>query len=387
MTPASGQGPGRLRLWLAALLLVAVAAFAVGCGDDDDGGNGNGSAGSGASGDVVAKAEKAVAPYLTPPESIGVEPLSKKPPAGKKIAVLSCQLDVCKEWRDDVVRAAKTIGWDAQSISFDGTPEDTVRKMTQAINANVDGIIINGVGRETYEAVLDDAEAKDIPIVTQSGEVEGEPDGAIISVQGRGEQFDEIAAATANWVIADSGGEASALVLGFPAFPISQRMADTMANTLEENCPDCEFKKLNVQPTDPGTSLPGTIVSEIQRNPNINYVMMQDVAMGAGLAAALREANLLDKVKVVGNNGNMEFAQQVADGDFDAMNAFSQRADAYQAVDALARDAVGDEPTDYPEIAQIFTQETLSDAEVTPDTWGNLPSDLAAQFEEVWKVN
>ena len=371
--------------WLVGVLAVALAAVAIGCGDDDDGDGGSASSGEASGGSVVEEARAKVEPLLTPPDSIEAPALSKKPEPGKKIAVLSCQLDVCKGWRDDVADAAKKLGWQAQSISFDGTPEDTVRKMTQAVNAGVDGIIINGVGRETYEVVLPQAEAKDIPIVTQYGEVDGEPEGPIISVQGRGEHFDPWTAGTGFWVIADSDGKANALSLAFPSFPISVRQRDVMSDTLRDNCPDCKVKDINVQPTDVGTNLPQTVVSEIQRDPSINYVMLQDVTMAAGLAAALREANLLDKVTVVGNNGTPEFAQSVADGEFDVMHNYSFKAAAYQVVDALARHFNGDELIDPPMLTQIFTQDNLEDTKAS--YWDTIPPDLFEQYEEAWQLN
>jgi ribose transport system substrate-binding protein len=372
---------------LAALLLLVLALVAAGCGgDDDESGSGSGGAASSSGQDVVAKAQEVIDPYLEPPGSVGTdEALSKKPPTGKKVIALSCTLEVCKNWRDQVAIAAQTLGWTAKGISFDGTPEDTLKKVNQAVSESPDGIIINGVPRETYEAAAKAAADNNIPIVTQMGELEGEATPPFIAVQDRAEQFDKMAAATGNWVIADSQGKANALVLAYANFPLSERIAETTKKTIDDNCPDCSTKELRVQAADTGTKLPANVVSEIQRDPSTDYVVLQDAAMAGGLDAALREAGLTEKVKVLGNNVTPEVIQSTLEGTNLGWMAFSLRAAAYQAVDALARHFVGDEQVDLPLMNQILTKETLP-PNPTPDTWENLPPDLADQYKKLWQV-
>jgi ribose transport system substrate-binding protein len=379
------HGKPKLR-WLAALLVLVVAMVAVGCGDDDESSSSAGASGSSDS-EVVAKAQEVVDPFLKPPTSVGTdEALSKTPPSGKKVIALSCALDVCKDWRDQVGIAAETLGWTSEGISFDGTPEDTLKKVNQAVSQGPDGIIINGVPRETYESAAQAAADKDIPIVTQMGELEGEATPPFIAVQDRAEQFDVMANGTGSWVIADSKGKGNALVLAYANFPLSERIAATTKKTIDDNCPDCKTKLLRVQAADTGTKLPANVVSEIQRDPSINYVVLQDAAMAGGLDAALREAGLTEKVKVLGNNVTPEVIQSTLDGTNLGWMAFSLRAAAYQGIDALARHLVGDDQVDLPLMNQILTKDNLP-ADPTPDTWQNLPPDLADQYKKLWQVN
>jgi len=379
--PAGAKG----KSWLVGLFVLIVGAFVIaGCGGDDNSG-GSSNSSSAASGDAtVTQAESVVQKFAEAPATVGTDAaLSAKPPAGKNIIAMSCALDVCKNWRDQVALAAKDLGWTSKSVSFDGTPEDTLNKVKQAVSEKPDGIIINGVPRETYESAAADAKAAKVPIVTQMGELEGAATPPFVAVQDRAEQFDKMAEGTGNWVIADSKGKAHALVLSYANFPLSERIADTTKKTIDDNCPDCKTKKLRVQAADTGTKLPGNVVSELQRDPSIDYVVLQDVAMSGGLAAALREAGLSDKVKVFGNNASPDYTQSVVDGDFDGFMAFSLRAAAYQGVDALARYLVGDKQVDLPLMNQIFTKSNLG-ASPTADTWENLPTDLAQQYAKLW---
>src|SRR6266542_2193980 len=201
-------GPERIkrRSWLVVLLTMAVGMFVVaGCGGDDSSSSSSktSSSSSSSSGgsDAVKKAEAVVATFSEPPSSVGTDvALSKKPPSGKNVIAMSCTLDVCKNWRDQVATAAKALGWTSKGVSFDGTPEDSLNKVKQAVSDSPDGIIINGVPRETYDAAVAAAKAANVPIVTQMGELEGEATPPFVAVQDRAVQFDKMAEGTGDWV-------------------------------------------------------------------------------------------------------------------------------------------------------------------------------------------
>jgi ribose transport system substrate-binding protein len=380
---------------LAALLVVCAAALvAVGCGGSSKSSSSSSSTpastSSGSSGSatdsVVAKAEAVVKPYLSAPTSVGTTvALSKTPPSGKKLIAMSCTLDVCASFRGYVGEAAKVLGWTSKGVSFDGTPEDTLKKVQQAVSEKPDGIIINGVDRSTYDAAAKAAQAAHVPIVTQMGELDGKPTGPFIAVQYRAAEFDKMSAVTGNWVIADSQGKAHALLLAYANFPLSERITDTTKATIDANCPGCATKKLRVQAADTGTKLPQAVVSEIQRDPSINYVVLQDGAMAAGLDAALREAGLQGKVKVMGNDLNNDVAQSTIQGNQLGWMSFSNRAAAFNGVDAIARHMLGEPIQNVPLMNQIFTKNDLG-AKPDQNVWQNLPTDLAAQYKKLWKV-
>jgi ribose transport system substrate-binding protein len=379
--------------WAATFAMVAGlgAGVLAGCGGSSGGGSSTSSSASSSTSSsadaaVVTKADATVKPYLSAPTSIGnTTPLTKTPPTGKKLVALSCTLDVCASWRQYVGEAAKVLGWTATGVGFDGTPEDTLKKVEAAIAQKPDGIIINGVDRSTYDAAANAAKAAKIPIVTQMGELDGKATPPFIAVQYRAPQFDKMSAVTGNWVIADSKGKANALVVAYANFPLSERITDTTKATIDANCPGCKTTKLRVQASDTGTKLPQDIVSQLQRDPSINYVVLQDGAMAAGLDAALREAGLTDKVKVLGNDLNNDVAASTIAGDQLGWMSFSNRAAAFNGVDAIARHMVGDTIQDVPLMNQIFTKSTLG-AKPDQNVWQNLPTDLQAQYQKLWKV-
>ena len=376
-------------------LVSALALTACGGGSDSSSGGTTeseeaSSESAGSSSEVVANAEKIVNPYFEPPKSIGItEPLKKKPPTGLHITALACQLVVCEGWGKQVEAAAKKLGWTAKISLFSGAPEDNLNKISAAVSEHPDAILINGLTREGYEAAAEQAAKEGVPIVTQLGELEGKTEPPFIAVQLSAKQFDTMSEATANWFIVDSKGEGSALAISYAQFPLSERITDTTAATIERDCPDCSVKKVLVQAEDTGTKLPTTIVSELQRDSSINYVIFQDMSMSAGVEAALREAGLQDKVKLMGNNATPESIKAVGEGGILGIMAFSTKAAAYQGIDAIARHVEGmslDENQEAPLMTQIFTQENLP-ADATEETWSNLPVNLAEQYEKLWHVN
>jgi ribose transport system substrate-binding protein len=343
----------------------------------------------GGSSEVVANAEKIAKPFFEAPKSIGItEPLKAKPESGKKIVAMACELVVCEAWTKYVKEAASKIGWTTKISLFSGAPEDNLNKISAAVSEHPDAIILNGVSRETYEAAAEQAAKENVPIVTQEGELEGKEEEPFVAIQLGAKQFDVMSEATANWFIMDSGGTGSALTVAYAQFPLSERITDTTTETIEKDCPECSVKKILVQAEDTGTKLPAQIVSELQREPSINYVIFQDASMVAGVEAAVREAGLQEKVKLMANNTTPESIKAVEEGAMLGNMSFSQKAAAFQGVDAAARYLEGmstKENTEAPLMNQIFTTENLP-PNSTEEVTNNLPVDLVEQYEKLWLV-
>jgi ribose transport system substrate-binding protein len=280
----------------------------------------------GGSSEVVAAAEKIVAPFLEPPKSIGItEPLKEKPPTGKKIVAMACsQSPGCEQFTEHVEEAASLLGWSTKRSLFTGAPEDNLNKITAAVQEHPDAIILLGAAQETYEAAAELAAKEGVPIVTVAAE--GEEKEPFVAVTAGAKQFEELAEVTANWFIAESEGKGNAITVAYAQFPVSERIIERTDKTVEEKCPECSTKEVLVQAEDTGTKLPSTIVSELQSNPDINFVIFQDVAMIPGVEAALREAGLQEKVKVMANNSSDESIKAVEEGAMVGNNAYSLKA-------------------------------------------------------------
>src|SRR5437762_856759 len=97
---------------LKGLLSVAVAALALvvaACGSSNDGGSKSSKSNTAASSSTVAgasgasTAKAAVDKLLQPPQPIKLQPLSKRPAAGKSVALVSCPVPGCKLAESSVI--------------------------------------------------------------------------------------------------------------------------------------------------------------------------------------------------------------------------------------------------------------------------------------------
>jgi ribose transport system substrate-binding protein len=385
------SAPARLRgSALLAVLAAGTLVFASACSSSSTSSASSAPAATGASAasqQAATKAEVAIQPFLKPPAGVGTTVrLTAKPPAGKHIIALSCTVGSCTDWRSQVAVAASALGWTVTGVGVTGAGTTVNDAVNTAVSEKPDAIIINGFPRQIYAQAAANAAAAHIPIVTQMGELQGAATPPFIAVQYQGAQFDTMAAATGNWVIADSHGTANALLVQYAGLPLSERITSTTQKTITSSCPACKTQLLTVQLAATGTTLPGAIVSAIQRNPSIDYVVLQDAAMVTGLDAALHDAGLAGKVKVLGNDTSSDAILGTVSGEYLGWMAFSLRAAAYEGIDAIARHLVGDPQQTVPLMNEIFTKQNLP-ANPTSATWENVPTDLAQQYDYLWRVS
>jgi ribose transport system substrate-binding protein len=368
------------------MAIVGLAACGGGSGSSTGSGSTEESVEGSGSNAVVAAAEKVVAPYRMPATKIAATvPLSKKPPTGKSIVTLSPSLPVGHQWSEQATKAAEILGWTATNLYSDGAPEDISQKMEQAVSENPDGIVVSAFPRVAYEPALKKAEEQGIAVVTNLGETEGGPEGPLIAAQFTAPALTQLSEVTANVAIAESEGKADALIVQYAEFPIAELDAEVFAKTLKTKCPDCKSKTLVVAATDVGTKIPTEIVSELQSNPSINFLILQDASMVSGIYPALTEAGFAEKVKIIGNDTAEEPLQALEEGEVLGWMAWSQAGAAFEAIDALARHWTGDEQQENPLIAEFQTKESLP-ANPTPEDYILFPSSLEQEYKELWLV-
>ena len=108
----------------------------------------------------------------------------------------------------------------------------------------------------------------------------------------------------ANWAIVDSDGAANILIVSIPDFPVLKAETDAYIAELEANCPDCSSTpSSNITiPQLVGGEVPAAVASQLQANPDINYVFFSFGSLPSGVTASLESAGLLDQVTVYGQD-------------------------------------------------------------------------------------
>ena len=333
----------------------------------------------------VEAAQEFVRPFEQNPTSIGTDqPVSKAPSGSRTIAFLSCNVEVCIKSQEAGIEAAEAIGWEGIAIPFDGTPEDILEKVNAAIDEGVDGIAINGVPKSTYSAAFDRAEEAGIPIV--AGAVPDEPEGPLVETQDGIAEFTQVGELLGNFIIADSEGRANAILFDMANFPIGQKLIEVAEETINENCDTCVAETVTTQVADIGTKTPGIIVSELQRNPDANYVVLADSVMATGVAPAIREAGLEERVKVTGANATSGSLANIENGSEYGYVQFSVTYFNWQAIDAFVRHFNGDPQIEEWQMPLRINSPSTIEGESEDTLLFDLPPDMKEQFLALWKV-
>jgi ABC-type sugar transport system substrate-binding protein len=319
------------------VLAIVVAVVAGGGGSDSKGGSTAQS--SDAAG--IAKAKAVAQATTTRPTTLGLTtPIGKPVPTGKNVVFISCGVEACQIQGDIIKQGASDLGWTAETISTDGSPEQLQNAFQSALRQGADGVIINAVNRAAVAKQIQEAKQKGVAFVT-SASVEKTGDGILANIANTSNSA-KIGEKLAARIVADSNGKANTLYVNISAFQILKALGDQFASTYKGYCADCKYASLDIPATSLGKDAPDRIVSYLRSHPQVNYVVLSvSNALGAGLPAALRAAGLSDKVKIVGQSGDTQTFKDLQAGNVNSVVPYDYYAVDYLMLDALARHFAG----------------------------------------------
>jgi ribose transport system substrate-binding protein len=365
---------------------VAVALALAACGGDDD------EPTTPAAGTTTTDGGAAItAPPTTPPDDIKVATeLSERPPTGKSVVWLQCELPTCERFTPGFEAATEALGWDLKTVVFKAA--NPGEGLQQALNLKPDYVAMSGVPSAMMKAQLAAAEKQGVEVFMGSTVERAADSPYATQVAGTLEQDAKDVAA---WAISDSGGKAHILGVTVPLYPILATETDWLERDLGAACADCSYTQLDVTVEDMAAGTVGSkIVAQLQSHPDVDYVFLTFNDLGTGVGEALESAGLADKVKIVGAAGDASRFKQVTSGEHAAWSTSANHWDAFAMVDAMARTAVGDELDDA-YLEAVYSRPTWvvdgSDAsqaalrENDGDWFG--PADTAEQFKRLWKVD
>jgi len=364
----------------ALLALGAAVAAATGCGSD----SGGSAAQSNGGGAGVAEAQTLAERATTRPTSIGLtKPIGKPVPAGKKVAYISCGVEACEIQGDIVKQGAADLGWTADTIGTDGSPEQLQNAFSTALRQGADAVILNAVNRASVAKQIEQAKQEGVAFVTASS-VEKTGDGILANIADT-RNSGKIGEWLAARIVADSNGSADTLYVNISAFQILKSLGDQFESSYKQYCPDCEYASLDIPVTSLGKDAPDRIVSYLRSHPQVNYVVLSvSNALGAGLPAALRAAGLADKVKIVGQSGDTQTFQDLQAKNINSVVPFDYYAVDYLMLDALARHFAGAPAQQALPPLWIVTPENMP-AEATKGLFPVVPS-YRDEFKKLWGV-
>lgn len=335
----------------------------------------------------VAAAQAIVDKSLVAPTSIGqTVPLKQAVPTGRTYVFLECELPVCKIIGDGAVAAAKTIGWKTKVLPWKTSdPATLVSAMKQALDYHPIAVTPTGFpqavwGAPAIESMYKKAGAMIVPAavgtLTTGPTV---PGGASTAAD-----YKASGVILGNWLIADSKASAHALVLDVPAYEVLKDLGDATKATVAAGCKACVITPLDV--TLPQLSSNGVvpaIVSALQKDKSINYVLATEGPFISGLPSALKAAGL-SGIKIAGGAPSITDLQNLANGTEAAWTGEAPSQLGWAVVDIAARasegmavpDADGGRPQ------QLLLQNNVG----TPTESLDAPKDYQGQYKKLWHI-
>jgi ABC-type sugar transport system substrate-binding protein len=372
------------------LALVALTT-ATACSQGDRGGGGGGSDNEGGGGGNSA-AEQEVEQFLSPPESIPVdEPLAECPEEGKTIIVTENPQAVTRKTNDGLEAGAELLGWTVIRQPVGTGPEDPQKAFDAALDQNPDAVLVSGNPSSTFRAQLDRANSEGVPVLISDN---GEPVGVDGTAYTLGlDDFNQTGLwGKMNADYAAAQGAEHVLVVDLSLYPILHAWTEGVVAEFEEVSPDTKTTVIDPQVGDlVAGEIPNLIVSEVQRAPDIDWILLSLGDMTTGLDAALRAAGLSEQVSIGGESASTGNVEALKAGTEDAWTGFAAEIHGMYRIDALARIFAGEDPTTveaYSELpTQLLTPDNIEDAPLDDEGYYVGIPDYMDHFEEVWKAN
>ncbi|MEO8267209.1 MAG: substrate-binding domain-containing protein [Ilumatobacteraceae bacterium] len=337
----------------------------------------------------LAAAQANVDKYSTFDGTIGVTiPLTSKPDK-KTFAWLECDVPTCAAYiTPGIKNAVAALGWELKIIPMKST--DPGPAVQQAIDAKVDFIASTGLATAQYQTQLDAAKAAGIPVLSCFGTDDPSPDTGLFMQCGDESFVEKTGPVMADWGIVDSKGAAHMLLVNIPDFPVLVSEMDAVKAQVAKNCAKCTVTELNVTLQDLiGGTVPASIVSKLQANPDVNYVYYAFGDLPGGVTAALQSAGLDKKVTQYGQDFSTIDLDEIVAGTMGAWAADPKGYAGWLMVDAAARLSVGmtlDEERAAAALPTIIISDAAAAKPLSEGGGDWMPPGAEDAFKKLWGV-
>ena len=339
-----------------------------------------------ASPSVEAQAKSYIAAYEKVPAHIGeATPLKSKPPTGKTVVYITNTGAQSVLISDQMSTAAKSLGWNVKVLTANiDDPTILLSSLQTALQYHPLAVSFSGAPYQVWSSVLPAYKAAGAVLIpTGVGTI---PFSKTMPAQVDGVS-DDTAGGTlmADWAIADSNGKANvgfALVPGIGSFLTEE--AAVKAGI--DKCSGCSFSSFTVPLADLGTAAGNTaVVTGLQRDPSIKYLVLPDAAYFIGLPAALSAAGI-SGVKITGFYGDVENETDAINGTESAFTNVPLDELGWQVMDTAARFSEGMKiETNAGGVPnELLVKKDLVGTKLS--TSEGDPPNYPTQFEKLWHV-
>lgn len=315
--------PRHHRLTLVAALAGAIAVALGGCTDDPS------SAGGGSGEADVAGARREIArfqaiPDFTPPGP-GLDPERLRGARIVEIPITS-EVPFIAAVEEGMRRAAGAVGVELVVYPNGGAPSEWAQGIRAAIAQDADAITLFAQNPALLGPQIAEARAAGIPVVIArtSGEEEGcqaDADGRPYGAACLPGPFEQAGRLEADWVVAESGGDADVLVVTADDARSTEPLVRGLRDEFAARCPSCRLTFVDVPIPDWATRLRGEVQSALLRDPRIDWIVPIYDSMSQHVLPALRTTGRAGRVRIATFNGTPFVLGELQRGEAVTMDA------------------------------------------------------------------
>ena len=298
------------------IVAIAVGATLPACGDGDAGGNAS------ASPQGVEEARERLErfrqlPRFRPP---GPPFDARRAVRGKRIfeIPITSEVPFVTAVERGMRQAAAEAGAELVVFPNQGKPTQWAQGIRIAISQKADAILLLAQDPKLVGPQIRQATRAGIPVVVLRTTGEREPcTVATTCIPG---PFEQAGRLEADFVIADSGGEAEVVIITSKDAPSTGPLVRGLEDEFAELCPGCKLHFVDVPIPDWATRLRTEVQSALIRFPNANYLIPIYDSMSQFAVPAIVAANRAERVKIATFNGTPFVLKMIQDEDIVAMD-------------------------------------------------------------------
>jgi ribose transport system substrate-binding protein len=373
---------------LAALLLTACSPGTT------DSNESSGSTGSAAADGPLADVQADVDAASQPRDSFELpgDPVDVSSLAGKTVyyVPLTAQISVFQLYGQKLGEALDAAGVDLQICDGGANPSQIAGCIDQAVGASAAAIVADNVPYGMAANAFEAARAQGIPILiaNQIPDPQVPADESLAYLPG---PATEMITSAADWIIADSDGQATVVLQKVTDNPSTIAWAEAAEQEFSDRCPDCTVVVNEVSAAN-FPVIPSSTSAALLQNPDARYVLAEFEHFVQPTIGGVQQSPNAADITIVSSAATLTGLQMISDGaplQADAGQNFSFQG--WATADAIFRLAAGQGVPEYDISSRLFTPDNIGDVDLTEDgqssgDWYG-PTDYTDDFAALWGLS
>jgi ribose transport system substrate-binding protein len=216
-------------------------------------------------------------------------------------------------------QAAEEVGAELVVYPNQGEPSQWAQGIRTAISQRADVVLLLAQDPQLVAPQIRQAEAAGLPVIVLRTTGEGEPCPSLGTTCVPA-PFEQAGRLEADWVIADSGGEANILVITSNDARSTRPLVRGLKAELAQKCPLCEARFVDVPIPEWANRIRTEVQSALVRDPEIDYVVPIYDSMSQYAVPAIEAGRAAERVEISTFNGTPFVLEMLQNDDVVAMD-------------------------------------------------------------------